>query len=148
MRYRIDYFRWILRLFLCDCFLPVAVVLVPLILRLLFQVNHNSVALLIVFGAILVGTIRAVVGFRRIASNAAGKWLKRLQSIALVAACFWMVLADTLVMTVGTYDNRGFTQELMVIATVSYIAYLLPMLLASYPGRTLPPDDDDTDWLP
>jgi hypothetical protein len=145
MRKRIDYRHWLKHLLICDSVLPLIALLLPFVLQVFFKAQDKFLSLVIVFAAIALAVVRARLGFRVISNNACTESVRRIQKAGLIVGVVWMLLADTLFMTIGTVAVGLPVRSLTEMIVVAFGVYLLLMAVATYPGRTLDADSANHD---
>ena len=137
MRKRIDYRRWLKHLLICDSILPIIAIVLPLLFQLFFKAQDQRLTLVIVATAVALAFVRARIGLKVIRSDACSATIRGFQRIFLIAAVIWMLFVDQMFMIVGTLDTWRFLEDVFPMILIAYAVYLLPMFLATYPGRTL-----------
>jgi hypothetical protein len=134
-RKRLDLLSWLLRVIAWDGLLPVAVVLTPTIIELLFPHNRGLIEPAFLWLPIAAFGTRYVVGKRHIMSNACTPTLKHMQFLAFVlgiCALFfietWLILLRLMPWAVVFEGGDKTVMGILVMI------YLTAMVIAMYPG--------------
>lgn len=128
---------WISRVFRWDGLLPVAILLIPLALRLLFPNQRWAIELASILLPVCGFVIRFVVGCHFIGTNHCGDTFRALQSICLVIGLGKMALLDCVIILSILMPQGALMMNArdIAISVGLYGLYLLLMIVAMYPGR-------------
>jgi hypothetical protein len=140
---RVDLGRWAWRVLTWDAIIPVIVGLAPLAGEWLFPGRRDASESIAVYVPILALFFRGWSGKRSISTNACAPWVRVVQFVALCVGLLPMLLMECL-LTLPEVLPRGLGQ--FRVLGVFFFIYLLFMVLAMYPGRTLPgrrPEGDE-----
>lgn len=135
----IDFAGWLIRLVTWDGVLPVLILFAPSIVERLIP-NRGAIEIAAVVLPIAFFFWRIATGCRHIDANNCSPAFQKFQVWALVLAVFMLVFFDAMmilshVMPKGALiANRG---DLIIIA-VMLSFYLVPISIATYPGRAKP----------
>ncbi len=127
---------WISRVFRWDGLLPIAILLIPLALRLLFPNQRWAIELASVVLPIGGFAIRLLVGYHFINTNHCNKSFQILQAWLLVAGLAMMTLLDCVIILSVLMPKGALAMNAFDIAMSAglYALYLLLMIVAMYPG--------------
>ena len=136
---------WLIRLATWDGLLPLALWLVPLVIRTAFPRHRELYETVGILLPIVVLFMRFFFGFRMIKSNHCVFWVRCLQTMALCMGILVMIIVDVLLMMSHEMGPmRGGDQQFLAISIGSYVAL---MAFATFPGRA--PDEiegEDLEW--
>lgn len=131
--------QWLWLIFAWDGILPFIVVGLPMLVRWAWPAAHGLKEFVCIVLPIVAFFFRLAIGLIHISRNRCGPWMRQSQRVVLFFAVFFFVVFD--IMLIESQDIamrriRMQPSEQMVIAAV-YLAYLMIMAFALYPGKRL-----------
>jgi hypothetical protein len=141
---RVNYYSWFLRVFAWDGMMPVFIIIVPFLINFFFP-NFPAAMNIAGLSLPLVGFfVRLALGIRHIRANTCSELVSGVQFIFFIIGIFCLVLID--VMLILLHEMPA---GVLFPATSDYIAfgatyliYLVAMIIAMYPGRTISPKEE------
>lgn len=135
----IDFASWLIRLVTWDGVLPFLILIVPSCIEQVFP-NRGAIEIAAVVVPISFFFWRIATGCRHIDANNCSPALRRRQVCALILAVFILVFFDALMILSHIMPKGAFAvnrEDLIIIAALASI-YVVPISLATYPGRSKP----------
>jgi len=128
---------WLGRVFRWDGLLPLAILMIPFLLRLLFPNQRLVIELASVILPIGGFVIRLLVGRHFIKTNHCARGFQHLQSILLMVGLAIMTLLDCVIILSVLMPKGAVMMNARDVAISAglYGTYLVLMLVAMYPGR-------------
>lgn len=133
-RPRVDYVKWVLRLFAWDGLLPVALVLVPWAIKFVLPNQRGPIEAAAVILPIVAFFVRLLGGLAHIAANHCSRGFRVVQRIVFCAGIFALVLIDAVLILAHIIPAAAFSPEDALIIGGVIGAYLVAMAIAMYPG--------------
>ena len=134
---RLDLASWLLRVMAWDGLLPVAVVLAPMAIRLLFPRSRGATELVAIFLPVIAFIVRYVVGKRCISANSCTPSFQQIQFLLFVLAISALVLIESLVIIalhLAANPAIIFGDVGWWVFGVLLSIYLVSVVIAMYPG--------------
>ncbi|MBN1591556.1 MAG: hypothetical protein JW888_18725 [Pirellulales bacterium] len=137
---RIDFRSWLLTLITWDGLLPACVVLVPIVVEMLLRNNRGAIEIVAVVLPMAGFFIRVYVGHRVISSNRCGILVRRCQFGVFFIGLFLLALMECVLVLSRLMPAGALfaAKDDQIVWAVLITLYLTFMIVAMFPGRTVP----------
>jgi hypothetical protein len=144
---RVDYGSWALRVIAWDAVLPACIAFLPLGVKLLFPDRRGVMEVTAVILPIVALLLRFRAGKRHVASNRCPKAVQRFQFCVFCLGILPLALVDCVIILSDLMPKGALfaTEEDRTIWAILLSIYLGSMIIAMYPGRTIPSPDGSDD---
>jgi hypothetical protein len=137
---RVDYGSWALRVIAWDAVLPACIAFLPLGVKLLFPDRRGVMEVTAVVLPIVALLLRFRAGKRHVASNRCPKAIQRFQLCVFCLGILPLALVDCVIILSDLMPKGALfaSEEDRMIWAILLSIYLASMIIAMYPGRTIP----------
>jgi hypothetical protein len=144
---RVDYGSWALRVIAWDAVLAACIAFLPLGVKLLFPDRRGVMEVTAVILPIVAFLLRFRAGKRHVASNHCSKAVRRFQLGVFCLGILPLALVDCVIILSDLMPKGALfaSEEDRTIWAILLSIYLGSMIIAMYPGRTIPSPDGSDD---